>query len=161
MRLTTHLAGALLLALVCAPVVAGDVLPIPPSGVIGTDDAMFSPEYWVARASETDKLILDKSAIDALNARLLANDPSMTFSRNGSTVRPASLLRGWHAPCHLYLERLNHPPRRDVMKVETVMLQGFFAAGLLVCALVLGNMLTTHAAAPQAIAATAVVTAGR
>ncbi|MEV8522014.1 hypothetical protein ABZR86_19615 [Dyella marensis] len=47
------------------------------------------------------------------------------------------------------------------MKVETVMLQGFFAAGLLVCALVLGGMLTTHAAAPQAIAATAVVTAGR
>jgi hypothetical protein len=41
------------------------------------------------------------------------------------------------------------------------MLQGFFAAGLLVCALVLGAMLTTHAAAPQAIAATAVVTAGR
>ena len=47
------------------------------------------------------------------------------------------------------------------MKFETVMLQGFFAAGLLVCALVLVSMLTTHAAAPQAIAATAVVTAGR
>ena len=47
------------------------------------------------------------------------------------------------------------------MKVETVMLQGFFAAGLLVCALVLVSMLTTHAAAPQALAATAVVSAGR
>ena len=47
------------------------------------------------------------------------------------------------------------------MKVETVMLQGFFAAGLLVCALALVSMLTTHAAAPQAMAAAAGVTAGR
>ena len=47
------------------------------------------------------------------------------------------------------------------MKAETLLLKSFFAAGLLVCALVLGNMLTTHAAAPQALAATAVVSAGR
>lgn len=45
------------------------------------------------------------------------------------------------------------------MKAETILLKGFFAAGLLVCALVLGGMLTTHAAAPQAIAATAVAAA--
>jgi len=97
MRLTTHLAGALLLALVCVPVVAGDVLPIPPSGVIGTDDAMLSPQYWVARASETDQLILDKSAIDALNARLLANDPSMyDLSRLGSEVA-GEQVRAWIA----------------------------------------------------------------
>jgi len=31
MRLTTQLTGALLLAMACAPVFAGDVLPIPPS----------------------------------------------------------------------------------------------------------------------------------
>ena len=46
--------------------------------------------------------------------------------------------------------------RRDDMKFETVMLKGFFAAGLLVCVLALTDMLTTHAAAPQVIAATAV-----
>jgi len=87
MRLTTHLAGALLLAMVCAPVFAGDVLPIPPSGVIGTDEAMLSPEYWVARTTEPDQVILDRSAIDALNARLLANDPSMyDLSKLGSEV---------------------------------------------------------------------------
>ena len=47
------------------------------------------------------------------------------------------------------------------MKAETLLLKSFFAAGLLVCALVLGNMLTTHAAAPQAVAATAVAAAHR
>ena len=41
------------------------------------------------------------------------------------------------------------------MKFENIMLQGFFAAGLLVCALFLGGMLTTHASAPQAVATAA------
>lgn len=47
------------------------------------------------------------------------------------------------------------------MKFETLLLQGFFAAGLLVCALVLGGMLTTHASAPQSVAANAPVAASR
>ena len=47
------------------------------------------------------------------------------------------------------------------MKFENLMLQGFFAAGLLVCALVLGSMLTAHAPAPEAVASNAAVTAGR
>lgn len=45
------------------------------------------------------------------------------------------------------------------MKFETMMLKGFFAAGLLVCVLALTGMLTTHAAAPQVIAASAVAAA--
>ena len=47
------------------------------------------------------------------------------------------------------------------MKFETLMLQGFFAAGLLVCALVLGGMLTTHASAPESVAGNAPITASR
>lgn len=47
------------------------------------------------------------------------------------------------------------------MKFENLMLQGFFAAGLLICALVLGGMLTTHAAAPETVAANAPVHASR
>jgi len=53
----------------------------------------------------------------------------------------------------------NNHPRRDDMKFETMMLKGFFAAGLLICVLTLGGMLTTHASAPQVIAATAVAAA--
>ncbi|WNL47137.1 hypothetical protein RKE25_05760 [Dyella sp. BiH032] len=47
------------------------------------------------------------------------------------------------------------------MKFENLMLQGFFAAGLLVCALFLGNMLTTHASAPQSVVSNAAVHASR
>jgi hypothetical protein len=47
------------------------------------------------------------------------------------------------------------------MKFENLMLQGFFAAGLLVCALVLGGMLTTHASAPASVAASTAATASR
>ncbi|MGO4702259.1 hypothetical protein [Dyella sp. 2RAB6] len=47
------------------------------------------------------------------------------------------------------------------MKVETMLLKGFFAAGLLVCALVLGGMLTTHASAPESVASNAAVAAHR
>lgn len=47
------------------------------------------------------------------------------------------------------------------MKFENLMLQGFFAAGLLVCALFLGNMLTTHASAPTSVAANTAAHAGR
>lgn len=47
------------------------------------------------------------------------------------------------------------------MKFENIMLHGFFAAGLLVCALVLGAMLTTHASAPESIANIAAAAASR
>lgn len=47
------------------------------------------------------------------------------------------------------------------MKFENLMLHGFFAAGLLVCALFLGSMLTTHAPAPDAVAGTAAASASR
>lgn len=44
------------------------------------------------------------------------------------------------------------------MKHETLMLQGLFAACLLVCALVLGTMLTTRVAPPPAAHALATST---
>jgi hypothetical protein len=47
------------------------------------------------------------------------------------------------------------------MKVESLMLKGFFAAGLLVCVLVLGGMLTTRASAPESVASSAAASAHR
>ena len=47
------------LALACAPAIALDrgsaamPLPIPPSGVIGMQDAYFAPEFWIARTRAT------------------------------------------------------------------------------------------------------------
>jgi hypothetical protein len=48
----------------------------------------------------------------------------------------------WHAPCSIHLEsHTTQPHRRTTMKFETVMLQGFFAACLLICVTTLGAML--------------------
>ncbi|HEY4143705.1 SH3 domain-containing protein [Pinirhizobacter sp.] len=56
---------------------ASPTLPVPASGVIGTDDAMFSPDYWIARAPSPDKVIFSRGDLQARNARMFANDPSM------------------------------------------------------------------------------------
>jgi hypothetical protein len=47
------------------------------------------------------------------------------------------------------------------MKFENIMLHGFFAAGLLVCALILGDMLTTQVSAPASVASNAAVSTSR
>ncbi|TCV97092.1 hypothetical protein EC912_10187 [Luteibacter rhizovicinus] len=54
----------------------------------------------------------------------------------------------------IYLSKTssNHS-RRTTMKFETLMLQSFFAAGLLVCFLTLGAMLTSHATVATTLAA--------
>lgn len=95
MRFAPRVAGALLLALTCAPAFAGDVLPIPPSGVIGTNDAMLSPEYWVARVDAPDQVILDKAAIEARNAKMFAGDPSMYDLSKLAAELPGSQVRQW------------------------------------------------------------------
>jgi hypothetical protein len=55
----------------------------------------------------------------------------------------------WHDACHALVESFHPKPRRTTMKFETLMLHSLFAACLLVCLLVLGAMLTTHATVPS------------
>ena len=48
----------------------------------------------------------------------------------------------WHKPCSTNLESLTtQTNRRTTMKFETIMLQGFFAACLLICVTTIGSML--------------------
>ncbi len=91
---------ALALALAALPGLARDqgkaaALPIPASGVIGVEDAYFSPEFWIARAQVPDQVLMDHAAIDARNARLLREDDSM----HDLSALPATLDRtrvaGW------------------------------------------------------------------
>ncbi|WP_240906159.1 SH3 domain-containing protein [Thermomonas sp. HDW16] len=50
---------------------------LPASGVIGVEDAYFSPDFWIARLREPDAVLMDRATIDARNARLLREDDSM------------------------------------------------------------------------------------
>ncbi|WP_229679019.1 SH3 domain-containing protein [Dyella caseinilytica] len=54
-----------------------DSMTIPASGVIGVQDAMLSPDYWINKLASPDQAILTRAQIDAQNGRLLDNDPSM------------------------------------------------------------------------------------
>jgi cell wall-associated NlpC family hydrolase len=90
---------ALALALAASPVVArapqAAMLPIPPSGVIGVQDAQLSADFWIARATAPDAVLMARAAIDARNARLLREDGSM----HDLAALPATLTRaqvaGW------------------------------------------------------------------
>jgi hypothetical protein len=78
MRIAPRIAAALTVALACTPAFSLErSLPIPASGVIGIQDAMLSPDYWVAKTDAADRVLLSRAEIDAQNARLLQSDPSM------------------------------------------------------------------------------------
>lgn len=82
-RLPSSLATSWLIALamtLVSPHVAARDLPggnawqVPPSGVIGVQEAYLDAELWVARTADADAVLLDRAAIDARNARLLRED---------------------------------------------------------------------------------------
>ena len=52
-------------------------LAVPPSGVLGVEEAQLDPAFWVRQAPDVDKVILDAAAIAARNAKLLQVDPTM------------------------------------------------------------------------------------
>ena len=89
---------ALALAFATLPGLARDQaqpLPIPASGVIGVQDEYFAPEFWIARLQAADQVLMDRTTIDARNARLLREDDSM----HDLSALPATLDRaqvaGW------------------------------------------------------------------
>jgi len=70
-----------------------NTLPIPPSGVIGFDQAMLSPDYWIARAATPNKVLMSPRQIDALNAKTLATDSMMhDLSKLGSSLSREQIL---------------------------------------------------------------------
>lgn len=60
---------------------------IPPSGVIGVQDAMLSPDYWIARTASPNALLMTSGEIEARNRRSFATDPNLVdLARIGPTI---------------------------------------------------------------------------
>ena len=80
-RLTAAACTFALLATAAIPLCARDVpfspTSVPASGVVGVQEAYLSPEFWVARLHQPDRVVLDAAAIAARNDRLLRIDASM------------------------------------------------------------------------------------
>lgn len=62
---------------------------IPPSGVIGVQDAMLSPDFWIARAASPESVLLNPEQIAARNRETSARDPALV----DLTSLPATLTR--------------------------------------------------------------------
>ena len=77
MRLLLSLTTALLFSAIAAQPLAARDWPIPAHGVIGIEDAQLDPSFWVERLADADRVVLDRDAIAAQNARLQRLDRSM------------------------------------------------------------------------------------
>lgn len=101
------------LALLAAPVLAREAPATAPftEGVRGIDPARLTPAYWLGQLAEPDRVILDRAAIEARNAKLLHADPSMHDLR----ALPATLARtqvaGW-------IGELAEPPSRPLYEAS-------------------------------------------
>jgi cell wall-associated NlpC family hydrolase len=113
MRFTLFSAALLALAFVGPGAARGapSALAIPPSGVLGVGEAQLTPAFWIGLQAEPDRVIMDRAAIEAQNARLLQVDASMHDLR----ALPKSLAReqvtGW-------IEALSELPRHQLFDVE-------------------------------------------
>ena len=101
---------ALSLALAALPALGYErapAAPLPASGVVGVEDAYFSPDFWIARLQAPDRVLMTSAQIDARNARLLREDDSM----HDLAALPATLDRtrvaGW-------IEGLASPPTKPL-----------------------------------------------
>ena len=64
-------------------------MTVPVSGVIGVEDAMLAPDFWIKRLSDADRIVLDDKAIAAENAALVQKDPTL----HDLQALPATLTR--------------------------------------------------------------------
>jgi hypothetical protein len=49
----------------------------PPPGVISTEETLLTADFWIERLEDADRVVMERAAIDAQNAKLLELDPSM------------------------------------------------------------------------------------
>ena len=114
MRFPLLAATALALAFAGAPLQAreaNDALTVPPSGVLGVGEAQLTPAFWIGLQAEPDRVILDRAAIEAQNAKLLQVDPSMHDLRALPKTLGREQVAGW-------IEALSERPDRPLFDVD-------------------------------------------
>jgi hypothetical protein len=101
------LVALLTLALAATPVPARQASP---AGVPGVGEAQLTPAFWIGLQAQPERVILDRAAIAAQNAKLLQRDPSMHDLRALPSTLDRARVAGWMAP----LSRLPTQPLYDV-----------------------------------------------
>ena len=84
---------------------------VPPSGVIGVQDAYLSPDFWIERQKAADAIVMDRAAIDAQNARLMHIDASM----HDLAALPATLD---HAQVQAWIDHMSQRPDEPLFDAQ-------------------------------------------
>ncbi|HVI59753.1 MAG TPA: SH3 domain-containing protein [Luteimonas sp.] len=66
-----------------------------PTGVVGVDTQQLTPDYWVDRQRQADRVVLDRGAIASQNRRLQQDDPSLHDVEGLPTQLDAARVREW------------------------------------------------------------------
>ena len=114
MRFSLFAASLLTLGLASMPLPARDVAPtltIPPSGVMGVNDAQLTPAYWIGLQKQPDRVILDRAMIAAENAKLLRIDSSMHDLHALPKTLTREQVAGW-------INQLSERPTRPLYDVD-------------------------------------------
>ncbi|GAA3930714.1 SH3 domain-containing protein [Luteimonas lutimaris] len=110
-KFSLFLAAALgLSALATAPAADARVSP-QPTGVIGVDTSQLTPDYWVDRQRQADRVVLDRGQIALQNRKLQETDPSMHDIENLPAELDAERVRDW-------IEGLSRRPERTLYDVR-------------------------------------------
>ena len=84
---------------------------IPPHAVVGVQEPQLRPEFWIARAPNAKKIVLDSRAIAEQNARLQRLDPTVHDLERMPSLLNAADVRSW-------IEKLSQPPDKDLFDSE-------------------------------------------
>ena len=84
---------------------------IPPHAVVGVQEPQLRPEFWIARAANARRVVLDSRAIAEQNARLQRLDPTVHDLEKIPSMLNAADVRSW-------IEKLSQLPDKDVFDIE-------------------------------------------
>ena len=91
---------------------------IPPHAVVGVKENQLAPEFWIARESNATRIVLDRSAIAAQNARLMSLDPTVRDLEKLPAALTASEVRSW-------IEKLSRYPDEELFGADGHKLERF------------------------------------
>jgi hypothetical protein len=84
---------------------------IPPHAVVGVKENQLAPEFWIARESNSKKIVLSSSAIAAQNARLMSIDPSVHDLEKFPAALAGADVRSW-------IEKLSQYPDEELFDAD-------------------------------------------
>ncbi|MGH8167254.1 MAG: SH3 domain-containing protein, partial [Woeseiaceae bacterium] len=91
-----------LTVVLAVPALASETYSLPAHGVIGVGQKELAPEFWIAQLEQPHRIVLNRTAIESQNAKVVRLDPSMhdlqALPRTLTRDRVAALVEGLADP---------------------------------------------------------------